>query len=162
MRMKLILIFVFLIPDLIFGQSDNLSSAGLDSMYIKTLHSQIDLVLTSGHKYFEINENTNRIKNSVGVDIFKFKTNDELIDEAIKRKKTLTVYRVTHKIISADTVDVNIGQLYVSAKRAIHFNHGLRFKKADFKLSCGGTNGYEPTYRFVFDKTDEKWIKLEK
>jgi len=160
--MTLILIILFLIPDLIFGQSDNLSSAGLDSMYIKTLQSQIDLPLISGHKYFEINENTNRIKNLVGVDVFKFKTYDELIDEAIKSKKTLTIYRVTHKVISTDTVDVNIGQLYISAKRAIHFNHGLRLKKADIKLSCGGTNGYKPTCRFVFDKTDEKWIKLEK
>lgn len=39
---------------------------------------------------------------------------------------------------------------------------GLRFRKADFRLSCGGINGYEPTCRFVFDKKDEKWIKPKK
>jgi len=162
MRTILILIFSFLIPDLIFGQSDNLSLAELDSMYVKTLDSQIELALSSGHKYFEINENTDRIKDMYEVGVFKFKTNDELVDEAIKRKKILTVYRVAHKVISADTVDVNIGQLCVSAKRAIHFNHGLKFKKANFGLLCSGTNGYVPTCRFVFDKTDEKWKKLEK
>jgi hypothetical protein len=123
MRMTLILIFAFLISNSIFGQSDKLSSAELDSMYIKTLNSQIDIALTSGHNYFEINENTNRIKNMISVDVFKFKTNGELIDEAIKEKKTWIAYRMNHKIISIDTVDVNIGQLSVSAKRIIHFNH---------------------------------------
>jgi hypothetical protein len=88
-------------------------------------------------------------------------TNDELIKESLRRKKELDVIRVVHRIISTDTIDINIGYLKVKAKRALTFNHGLRFIKADFQLSCGGTNGYVPTCRFYYDSKLDKWTKLE-
>ena len=34
---------------------------------------------------------------------------------------------------------------------------GLKFKKADFALDCGGTNGYVPDMRFVFDRKKNNW-----
>ncbi|MFP5471800.1 MAG: hypothetical protein ACLGGV_09410 [Bacteroidia bacterium] len=105
---------------------------------------------------------TERIKNMEELRYLKFMTRDNLIKESLKTRKNLDVIRVTHKLISNDTVDINISHLDVKARRALHFNNGLRFVKADFKLACGGTNGYVPTCRFVFDLTDEKWIKLEK
>ena len=157
MRHTLLIIFIFQSTSFLFGQSTSLSESDLDSLYLKTLHSQYDLMLTSGWKYFEINENTNRIKDKVGIDIFKFMSDVDLIHESIKTRKSINFYRVTHKIIAIDTVDINISQVLVRARRCIHFNHGLRFIKANFALSCGGTNGYKPTCRFVFDKMNSRW-----
>jgi hypothetical protein len=120
----------------------------LDSIYVRTIRGQIGLAISSGHKYFEVTPNTERIKDQVGVDVFKFLPDSELIDKAIKEKRPIIIYRVVHKIISTDTVDVNIGEVTVTAKRTI-----LLGKKANFAVGCGGTNGYIPTRRFVYDST---------
>jgi hypothetical protein len=128
----------------------------LDSLYVRTIRSQIDLAISSGHKYFEVTPNTERIKDHVGIAVFKFLPDSELIDKAIKEKRPITVYRVIHKIISTDTVDVNIGEVTVTAKRTI-----LLGKKANFAVGCGGTNGYVPDKRFVYDSTAGTWNEIE-
>jgi hypothetical protein len=161
MKRTIMLVLMLGVTKVSFGQADSIKRADLDSLYIRTIKSQLDLILSSGHKYFEVTENTSRIKDKIKIDIFKFLTDQELIDKSIKEKKTLTVYRVNHEIISSDTVDINIGTMAVSAKRAIHFNHGLRTKKASFMISCGGTNGYVPSDRYAFNKTTKTWDKIE-
>jgi hypothetical protein len=118
-------------------------------------------MLSSGYKYFEITRNTERIKDKVGVDFFKFLTQEELIDISIKQKKSIRAHRVVHKVISTDTVDINIGDVMVTAKRSIHFNHGLRTKKANFSISCSGTDGYIPTSRYILDKKLNAWDKVD-
>lgn len=45
----------------------------------------------------------------------------------------------------------------VTGKRKIYFHHGLRFKKGYFAIGCGGTEGYKPDIRFVFDKQKNSW-----
>jgi hypothetical protein len=104
-----------------------------------------------------MNESGQRISN-LDVAEFKFLNNEELIDLSIREKKTLRVLRLTHKIIATDTVDVNFGIVNVTGKRKIHFNNGLKFKKADFMLECGGTNGYVPDMRFVLNRELNEWI----
>ena len=52
-------------------------------------------------------------------------TTAELIKESLKTKKNLSVIRVTHRSVSNDTIDNNIGHLDVKAKRALHFHKGL-------------------------------------
>lgn len=161
--MRIVFIFILTLGTVkvSIGQVDSIKRADLDTLYVTTIRSQLGLVLSSGHKYFEITENTERIKDKVGVDIFKFMTDEELIDKSIKEKKPLTVYFVTHKIISIDTVDINIGDKTLTAKRSIHFNHGLRTRKANFAVSCGGTNGYVPTARFAYNMVTKTWDKIE-
>jgi hypothetical protein len=162
-EMRIVLIFILTIAtiDTSYGQVDSIKRVDLDSLYVRTIKNQFDLMLSSGHKYFEVTQNTERIKDNVGVDIFKFLTQEELIDKSIKEKKSIRAYRVVHKIISTDTVDINIGDVMVTAKRSIHFNHGLRTRKANFSISCNGTNGYVPTSRYVFDKKLKTWDKVE-
>ena len=145
----------------IYGQSENIASSDLDSMYVSTIQSQY-FFLINGTIYVEINQFTERIKEMKELQYLIFMTEDELIKGSLKRRKSLNVIRVTHNLISKDTIDINISDLNVKARKALHFNNGLRFIKADFKLYCGGTDGYKPTCRFVFDKTEKKWIKLEK
>lgn len=152
-------IILTLIGFLSFGQEYNsvIEPSELDSIDVKALNSRLDLLLSSGWKYIEMNESGQRISN-LDVAEFKFLNNEELIDLSIREKKTIRVLRLTHKIIATDTVDVNFGIVNVTGKRKIHFNNGLKFKKADFMLECGGTNGYVPDMRFVLNRELNEWI----
>ncbi|APY06814.1 hypothetical protein BWZ20_00225 [Winogradskyella sp. J14-2] len=157
-------IILTLIGFLSFGQENELNSiekTELDSIYVKALNNRFDLLLSSGWKYIELNEIGQRISKLNVSDRYKFLTNEELIDLSIKQKKTIRILRLTHKIIGIDTVDVNFGIVNVTGKRKIHFNNGLKFKKADFALDCGGTNGYVPDMRFVFDRKKNNWELID-
>ncbi|MBJ6367980.1 hypothetical protein [Snuella sedimenti] len=163
MRKAFVIILTF-IGFLSFGQETELNSiekSELDSIYVRALNNRFDLLLSSGWKYIELNENGQRISKLNVSDRYKFLTNEELINLSIKEKKTIRVLRLTHKIIGIDTVDVNFGIVNVTGKRKIHFNNGLKFKKADFALDCGGTNGYFPDMRFVFDRKKNNWELID-
>lgn len=161
MRTVWVLIMTLVTIQISFGQADSIKQSDLDSLYVRTIRNQIWMTLSSGYKYFEITENTKKIRDKVGVPIFKFLTQQELIDNSLKNKKSIIAYRVLHKIISPDTVDINIGVVYVTAKSSIHFNRGLRTRKANFAISSGGTNGYIPTERFAYNKTTKTWDRIE-
>ncbi|RXP46018.1 hypothetical protein EC396_14730 [Lutibacter sp. HS1-25] len=157
---KTFVIILTLIGFLSFGQGNELNlieQNELDAIYVQALNSRFDLLLSSGWKYIELNDNGQRISIQNVSDRYKFLTNEELIDLSIKEKKTIRVLRLTHKIIGTDTVDINFGIINVTGKRKIHFNNGLKFKKADFALECGGTNGYIPDMRFVLDRKKDNW-----
>jgi hypothetical protein len=62
---------------------------------------------------------------------------------------------VTHRIISNDTVDINMGDASLTAKKM------LLKRKANFAVSCGGTNGYVPTARFAYNRSTMTWNKIE-
>jgi hypothetical protein len=130
----------------------------LDSIYIKALNSRFDLLLSSGQKFIEPNEQTERIKKNFDQNsVYKFLSSDELFDYAYKQGKTLKLYRVTHKQISNDTVDINFGDLTLEVKKGIFFKNGLHFREANYSIACGGTNGYIPDFRFVYDKQTKTW-----
>ena len=130
----------------------------LDSIYLKALNSRIDLQLSSGWKFIEPNEQTERIKNKFDQNsVYKFLSSDELFDYAYKHGKTLKLYRVTHKQISNDTIDINFGDLALEVKKGIFFKNGLHFREANYSIACGGTNGYIPDFRFVYDKNNKTW-----
>jgi hypothetical protein len=145
---------VILFPLSVPGQQGN-TLPELDSLYVKTIRGRIDLLLSSGHKYFEVNSKTQRIKDIIQVDIFYFMTRDELIDQALREKKVLQVYFIYDKIISPDTVDVNIGYYSLTAKR------GLLKRKATIAHACGGTEGYVPSQRFVLNSMTKRWERTE-
>lgn len=130
----------------------------LDSIYLKALNSRIDLQLSSGWKFIEPNEQTERIKNNFDHNsVYKFLSSDELFDYAYKHGKTLKLYRVSHKQISKDTIDINFGDLALKVKKGIFFKNGLHFREAIYTIACGGTDGYTPDYRFVYDKQTKTW-----
>jgi len=110
-----------------------------------------------GWTYVEQNECGKRIKDLNVSDRYKFLSNEELIDLAIKKKKVISITRVVHRLISNDTIDINFGIVNLSAKRGIFFSRGIKFKKATFSINCGGTNGYQPDVRFVFNEKVKKW-----
>lgn len=152
----LILIIFGFNSSLIFAQeTDKLT---LDSIYIKSLNGRFDFLLSSGTKFIEPNEQTERIKNNFKHSVYGFYSSDELFDYAYKHGKTLRLYRITHKQISKDTIDISFSDLSLTVKKGLFFKNGLHFREANYSLSCGGTEGYVPDFRFVYDKTNKTWI----
>ena len=164
---KTFVIILTLIGFLSFGQENKLDQndnglnsiepSELETLYVKALNSRFSLLLSSGWNYVELNEYGSRISKMDVSDRYKFLTNEELIKLSIKKKKSIRIIRLTHKIVANDTVDINFGEVNLTAKRKIHFKNGLKFKKAEFLLNCGGTNGYEPDMRFVFNDEKKEW-----
>lgn len=152
---NVILISLVFVSTYLNGQDPEVTNEVLDSLFSQAINGRIDLMLQSGPIFFEQNEVTARIENNVGH--FKFLNDNELIQESLDRKRTIKVIRTTHKIISADTIDVNFGLVDVTAKRKVHFYKGLRFKQAFFELHCGGTNGYQPDFRFALNNSNGTW-----
>ncbi|MEP4531623.1 MAG: hypothetical protein ABJ004_00965 [Cyclobacteriaceae bacterium] len=155
---KVILISLIFVSTYSNGQDSDIANTVLDSLYSQAIQGRFDLVLVGGPIFFEQNEITRRIDSPFGH--FLFLNENELIQESLDRKRTINAIRTTHKIISHDTIDVNFGTVEVTAKRQIHFHKGLRFKKANFAISCGGTNGYQPDFRFVLNNSTGIWELL--
>jgi hypothetical protein len=149
---------ISLLLETIPNNQEQIDKQTLDSNYIKALNNRFDLQLSSGQKFIEPNEQTERIKNNFDHNsVYNFLSADELFDYAYKHGKTLKLYRVTHKQISKDTIDINFGDLSLSVKKGVFFKNGLHFREANYSLACGGTNGYIPDFRFAYDKEKNIW-----
>ena len=152
-----ILILFFLFQNL---YSQKVTENTIDSLIVKSLMSRLDFVLSSGIKYIEPNEYGLRIKNKVRMP-FVILEKDKLFETAYKsNKKNLTIYRIVPEIISKDTIDVNIGEISLTAKKGLFFRPHLHFKKMNYLIPCGGTNGYQPDFRFVFNSKNKKWENI--
>ena len=164
---KAFVVILSLIGILSFGQENRLDRnenglnsiepTELDSLYVRALNSRLDIILGSGWNYVEMSGYGKRIAELKVSDRIKFLTNEELIDLSIKKKKTINIIRLNHKIVEKDTIDIIFGDVSVTAKKGIFFQRGIRFKKAEFLVGCRGTNGYQPDIRFVFDRKENKW-----
>ena len=155
--MRYIILTISIIISLGF-QISNSDKSEIENLYAEALNHRFDLLLTSGYKYIEINEMTSQVKDKIPTNsIYKFLNNEELIKLALREKRDLNIYRMTHREISNDTIDINFSHLRLSAKKKVHWNKGLKFKKAEFRLSCGGTDVYEPDFRFVKQTKTDDW-----
>ncbi len=151
----ILLLFLVIFPKVIIAQE--IDSLILDSLYIKALNSRFDLLLSSGIKFIEPNEQTERIKNNFKNSVYGFYSSDEIFDYAYKHGKSLRLYRINYQQISKDTIDINFGSLTLEVKKGIFFKYGLHFRKANYFLDCGGTKGYIPDFRFAYDKEKDEW-----
>ena len=118
----------------------------LDSLYIRALELRVDLLNSSGYKYFEINDNTKRIKDHSLSPNFKFISTYELAQLNGKKNRGIDFYRMDHKLISTDTIEVSFYILTVFVK--------------DEGFLCivkgGGMIGYHTDIRFA-RKDDLTW-----
>jgi len=148
---------ISLFPGTITNTKEQVDKHTLDSIYIKALNSRFDLLLSSGQKFIEPNEQTERIKNNFDNSVYRFYSSNELFEYAYRNGKTLRLYRIGHKQISNDTIDINFGSLTLTVKKGIFLKKGLHFRKANYTLDCGGTNGYSSDFRFAYNRESEKW-----
>ena len=142
-----------------FGfQLSNNSTSEIEVLYIEALNNRFDLLLSSGYKYVELNTITSKVKDRMPSNsIYKFLDNKELIRIASKRRNELIIYRIAHKELSADTIDINFSLVRLSINRKIHWNKGLKFKRALFNVDYDETKKYTPDFRFVKNLKSNKW-----
>ncbi len=132
----------------------------IDSLITKSLNSRFDLLLSSGIKYIEPNEYVLKVKGKISYP-YKLLVGNELFNKAYDQKNhSLELIRVIPKIISKDTIDINFGQVFLKIKKGLYFKPILHFKKAMFSISCGGTNGYQPDFRYVYDLNNRCWKNI--
>ncbi|MFK7949799.1 MAG: hypothetical protein AB8G11_19570 [Saprospiraceae bacterium] len=159
--MKYIILITGIILCLGFQYSDS-HKPEIEKLYVQALNNRFDLMPSSGYKYIELNEITSSIKNEISTkSVYKFVSNEELIQIALKRKRPLSVYRMTHKEISKDTIDVNFSYLNLTAKKKIHWNKGLKFNNVEYQLNDNEIKEYEPDFRFVKNIDSQNWEMIK-
>ncbi|MEM0575822.1 hypothetical protein [Flavobacterium polysaccharolyticum] len=137
-----------------FGQ-EKLSQNDIDTLYVKALQQRMDLALSSGYKYIDIDNQTNAPQTIFTEGQIKILNQDEIIKISRKENKEFTVYTISHRIISKDTVDINFGEYKLK---------GLKKKGENSPLAeiseckCGVVN-YKPDVRFVL--INNKWKIIE-
>lgn len=105
---------------------------------------------------------TNNIQTDYSNFNVAFVTRDEAIDKISKtKKKSGQLDKIKTKWLSLDTFDVSIAGWGVSVKKVNQLVSGQKIKyHSYFMASCGGTLGYIPTCRFVFDKAMNSWTQI--
>ncbi|TXK47685.1 hypothetical protein FVR03_09070 [Pontibacter qinzhouensis] len=140
------------------GQTESSQKEDYTSLYLATIENLDYLKSSNEPQYFELTENTEKIKDKITVKNITFPTGKELTKLALKEKNGLTIWRVVHKVIADDTVDINIGPVDYTARRGVFFYNGRPyFTKINLAISCGGTERYQPTQRFAFDHVKQEW-----
>jgi len=71
-----------------------------------------------------------------------------VLEKPYKKHIDQTIYIINHFIINRDTVDVNISRQTIGR---------IDKKMCSLRVECGGTMGYIPTGRFIFDRTLNIW-----
>jgi hypothetical protein len=86
-------------------------------------------------------------------------TQAEAIKLIEKRKnKRGELFKINTKAIGQDTIDVNFGSWIVEIRNIFKLRKGRIVKKEVYFLaSCGGTMGYIPTARYIFDSKTRHW-----
>ena len=146
--------FIFLFTVNILAQ-ETLPQNVIDTIYVKALYQRVDLQLSSGYKYFDIqNQSFAPQRIFVGGQI-KILTQDEITEISRKEKKELTVYTMKYYIASKDTIDVNFGEYKLKGLK----KKGKHSPLAEISECKCPKMPYEPDVRFALIK--DKWIVIK-
>jgi hypothetical protein len=152
---KLITILIIILPKVSFGQDINDSL--ITTFYNKTIALYFSETSFSNKTKFE------RILlltdfDTIGLikysDLNKFKYFDSktnkhsVLDHPFKINNGRNIYWVNHKILEQDTIDINIGGWTIE---------NVTKKTMSLSAWCGGTMGYIPDGRFIFEKEKKTW-----
>jgi hypothetical protein len=157
MKNRHIATFLLLLPTISFGQ--NLNDSLLVTFYNKTLTYYFsDSITHPDQKKFgcllvKTDFQTTRLLKSRGSNKFKYFNDSTQKNRVLvwpyRRNNGRSIYWINHKFLGIDTLDVNIGGWTLEkAKR-----RNLYFAAWD-----GGTMGYIPDGRFIYDKTIRSWL----
>ena len=103
------------------------------------------------------NADTSLLLKQVGNNRFKFSDSQSSIKsqltKPIWKNKARNIYSIDHTYLSNDTIDVNVGHWIVEKASNRYLNLGA---------ICGGTMGYIPDGRFIYNSTNNTWEFLSK
>ena len=102
---------------------------------------------------FYIKKDSLQLKTQTEFENFEIQfVNDNQAQELIKRRKISELYWTKINKVSKDTVDILIGGWTVNYKRGF-----LKKGKFEYAAWCGGTDGYLPQGRFVYNHKTGNW-----
>ncbi len=159
MKIVITIFLLCVVPIESYAQNKKITSSTIDTLYVRALNKRFDMLLSSGNKYIEPTEQSKRIKNRQVSDLYKFLSSKALTRLSLREQTTIRLIRIGHKIVSNDTIDINFANVGYTAKEVID-SDGRIHTNIDIAISCGGTNGYQPSMRFVFDKIKKEWILI--
>jgi hypothetical protein len=160
-RAIIILLFIALYCDL---YSQNIAETRLDSFYIQTINDYFnrDSINGKSKDYFVL-------KDSIPASIIEYFSHSSIhfigYSEAyplIKADSITALYWIRKKCISQDTTDISIGGWTVDFERVLKLkkiNGKLRLitKNYNFSAWCGGTLGYIPQGRLIYNAQSSSW-----
>jgi hypothetical protein len=153
--------FVVLFTGLSLTYAQDVSPKVLDSLYLRSLKSEVGLLLSAGYKYIEPTAQTRRIKSSFKSTNYKFPDREALFRIAYRNDRHLGVYRLNYKAISEDTIDINVGKVSLHVKKGIFIFHGkCYFRKMNYLVSCAGTDGYQARFRYAYQADRHAWTEI--
>ncbi|MEM6804635.1 MAG: hypothetical protein AAF696_24760, partial [Bacteroidota bacterium] len=88
-----------------------------------------------------------KLNEAIGNNRIKFIDQGDPLDQYFKEGEVRNIYTVFHETISWDTIDVII------IERKLKVENGKKL----ILISCGGTLGYIPDGRFIFDPQTYNW-----
>ncbi len=158
------LLLLFLVRFVSYGQTD---TSGLSKSFIeKTIQYYYNSQANeeSSKPVFLILKDT--VTSNIQTDYSNFNVTFVSRDEAVEKisktkKKAGQLDKIKTQWLSLDTFDVSIAGWGVSVKKVNQVINGQKIKyHSYFMASCGGTLGYIPTCRFVFDKASNSWTQI--
>jgi hypothetical protein len=148
--------------------SQDLTETRLDSFYIQTINDYFDYRDSINGK----SKNYFVLKDSVPVRIIDLFSNSNIYfisySEAyplIKADSISALYWIREKYLSQDTLDISIGGWTVDFERVLRLKKidgKLRLIRKNFNFSawCGGTLGYIPLGRLVYNSKSSSWLYI--
>jgi hypothetical protein len=157
MKTCILKILFLILPIISFGQ--NLNDSILMSFYNKTLTYYFsDSITLPDQKKFgcllvKIDIETSSLIKNRGPNKFLYFNDstekNKILSWPYRRNNGRSIYRINHKLIGRDTVDIIIGGWTIEEASR---------KKLFLGVWCGGTLGYIPEGRFIYNKASDKWI----
>ncbi|MCA0383078.1 MAG: hypothetical protein LCH58_13005 [Bacteroidetes bacterium] len=86
-------------------------------------------------------------------------TQREALEEFVKTKNRTGSLEKLFVTQLQDTINIDIGGWAVRVTKVKYKNGKAIPVNSNFAASCGGTLGYIPTCRFVFDRTTNSWTR---
>ena len=157
MKTRLLIIFSFFLPTISFGQ--HLNDSLLATFYNKTLSyyfsdstNNYDQNVFSSILLKTEFDSSKLVKYIGPKKLTYFNSNSSeysVLDRPLKKNKGRRIFSITHKFFGQDTVDIDIGGWILEE---------VSRKKLNLAAWCGGTIGYIPTGRFVYNRTSGNWL----
>lgn len=137
--------------------SQNISDSLLYSFSNKTMVSHFENELLNRKPRKEVipvitSLDASKLIQSCGKIKFEFFQKQEDINfkkHVNSRTREKTLYNLSYKIVSNDTIDIDF------TKSLIVLN---KDKKIDINVYCGGTKGYIPSGRFIYNNEMQEWL----
>jgi hypothetical protein len=168
MKFVTAIILTLLLCDTSFGQKypqtlvDSFCNVTIEYYYtdfIKPLDSVEALTFKPTDPFILKSELTPTLKSKFKDFTVRYVAQQEALEEFVKTKNRTGSLEKLSVTQLQDTINIDIGGWAIRVTK-VKYKNGKPFPvNSNFAASCGGTLGYIPTCRFVYNKTTNSWTR---